>query len=97
MLVLSRFPGQDIKIGDNITVKVTKVVGDTVRLAIDAPKDVRVLRGELQPEEAQLTLKQWMERWEQAVENGQSRISREEAERRYINAYGKDRQQNDDQ
>lgn len=47
MLVLSRKVGERIVIGDGIAVKVTVVRGKSVRLAIDAPKDVKVLRGEL--------------------------------------------------
>lgn len=39
----------------------------------------------------------WMTDWEVAVESGQSNISREEAERRYDQKYGRNRQQNDDQ
>ena len=50
MLVLSRKLQQQIKIGDQITVTVLKVKGNTVRLGIDAPRNVRVVRGELPPE-----------------------------------------------
>lgn len=47
MLVLSRHEGEEIVIGDNITVRVTEIKGDSVRLAIDAPREVRVHRGEV--------------------------------------------------
>ena len=47
MLVLSRKLQQEIVIGDEVTVTVLSVKGNTVRLGINAPKDVRVLRGEL--------------------------------------------------
>ena len=47
MLVLTRKLQQQIKIGDNITVTVLRVSGTTVRIGIDAPRDVRVLRNEL--------------------------------------------------
>ena len=47
-------------------------------------------------EESQPTLDEWIEGWEAAVESGQSRISREEAEKRYDAQYGRNRQQNDD-
>lgn len=46
MLVLSRKPGESIQIGDNITITVVKT-GPNVRIGIDAPKDVIVLRKEL--------------------------------------------------
>lgn len=47
MLVLSRKVNEIIKIGDNVVVTVLSVKGGTIRLGIDAPKDVSILRGEL--------------------------------------------------
>lgn len=47
MLVLSRKLGESLVIGDNITVRVIQVRGDTVRLGIDAPREVPVHRGEV--------------------------------------------------
>lgn len=47
MLVLSRKDGESIRIGDNIVVTVVRTSGNTVRLGIEAPPDVPVLRGEL--------------------------------------------------
>ncbi len=47
MLVLSRKQQQEIVIGDNIRVTVLKVKGNTVRLGIEAPREVHVVRGEL--------------------------------------------------
>ena len=47
MLVLTRREEQAVVLADRITVKVIDVRGNHVRLAIDAPKDVRVLRTEL--------------------------------------------------
>jgi carbon storage regulator CsrA len=47
MLVLSRKLQQQIKIGDQITVTILRVKGNTVRVGIQAPRDVRVIRGEL--------------------------------------------------
>ncbi len=49
MLVLSRKLNEKIQLGDNITVTVLRVQGNTIRLGIDAPRDVRILRGELEP------------------------------------------------
>ena len=46
MLVLSRKPNTEIQIGD-VVVKVLKVRGDTVSIGIEAPREVKVLRGEL--------------------------------------------------
>lgn len=48
MLVLSRKPGEKLIIGDNITVTVNRVAGNRVTLGIDAPSDVRIVRGELE-------------------------------------------------
>lgn len=47
MLVLSRKVGQAITIGEDIAVEVRRVAGNRVTLALQAPKDVRILRGEL--------------------------------------------------
>ncbi|GKV69405.1 carbon storage regulator [Sporosarcina sp. NCCP-2716] len=47
MLVLSRRPNESIKIGDDIELKIIEVKGDTVRIGIEAPKSVEILRGEL--------------------------------------------------
>lgn len=48
MLVLSRKLNEKITIGENITITVVRVSGNTIRLGIDAPRDVRVVRGELE-------------------------------------------------
>jgi carbon storage regulator len=47
MLVLSRKPGEKITIGSRITITVLAVKGNKVRLGIEAPKEVAVLRAEL--------------------------------------------------
>ena len=47
MLVLTRKLQQQIKIGDQITVTVLRVKGNTVRIGVQAPREVRVIRGEL--------------------------------------------------
>lgn len=52
MLVLTRKLDQQIQIGEGITVTVLEVKGNTVKLGIAAPKEVRVLRAELKPKTA---------------------------------------------
>lgn len=47
MLVLSRKENETIKIGDDIEIRILEVNGDTVRIGIEAPKTVEILRGEL--------------------------------------------------
>jgi len=47
MLVLGRKPGEYVMIGDNIKVKVVKGDNGDLRLAIDAPRDVTITRGEV--------------------------------------------------
>jgi len=49
MLVLSRKKNESIVISDNIRIEVLKVSGNTVRIGIQAPREVKVLRGELAP------------------------------------------------
>lgn len=47
MLVLSRKTNETIKIGDDIEIRILEVKGDTIRIGIEAPKTVDILRGEL--------------------------------------------------
>lgn len=47
MLVLSRKVGQTLQIGENICLTITEISGDQVRIGIDAPRDISILRGEL--------------------------------------------------
>ncbi len=47
MLVLSRREGEKVMIGDDIVITIIDVRGDTVRLGIDAPRDVPVNRVEV--------------------------------------------------
>ena len=47
MLVLTRKQKESIKIGDSIVVTILRVQGQSVRVGIEAPRDVRVVRGEL--------------------------------------------------
>ena len=49
MLVLSRKESERIRLGDSIVVTVVRVAGDKVRLGIEAPADMLVLREELEP------------------------------------------------
>lgn len=48
MLVLSRKQDQEIIIGGQIKITVLKTRGNVVRLGIEAPKDIKVVRGELE-------------------------------------------------
>lgn len=50
MLALTRKIGERIVIGDNIIVTVVDVKGDSIRLGIDAPKAVKIYRGEIYDE-----------------------------------------------
>ena len=47
MLVLSRKISESIQIGNDIEIVVTQIAGGKVKLGIQAPADVRILRGEL--------------------------------------------------
>lgn len=47
MLVLTRRPGQSIRIGPNVEVRVVRIEGDRVVLGIAAPRHVAVVRAEL--------------------------------------------------
>ena len=47
MLILTRRIGETLLIGDDITIKVVGINGNQVRIGIDAPLDVQVMRSEL--------------------------------------------------
>ena len=47
MLVLSRKPGERIMIGDNIVLTVVRIGPNNVRLGIDAPTELNIVREEL--------------------------------------------------
>jgi len=47
MLVLTRKQQEQIRIGNQITITILRISGNQVRVGIDAPPDVRILRGEL--------------------------------------------------
>ncbi len=49
MLVLTRKVGQQIRIGDDIVIKVLRQEGGRIRLGISAPPEVAVRRDELMP------------------------------------------------
>lgn len=47
MLVISRKKGESLLIGDNIEITIAKLDDGSVKLAINAPKEMRILRKEL--------------------------------------------------
>ena len=50
MLILSRKKGEAISIGKDIVIRVVGIEGDNVKLGIDAPKNMKILRTELYEE-----------------------------------------------
>ena len=48
MLVLSRKESEKIMLGDSIVLTIVRVSGDRVRLGIEAPSDMLILRKELE-------------------------------------------------
>ncbi len=50
MLVLTRKLGEKIYIGDNICLTVIEIQRGKIRLGIEAPGNVLIVRGELSPE-----------------------------------------------
>jgi len=47
MLVLTRKQAEQIQIGENVVITILRVKGQSVRIGIEAPREVRVLRAEL--------------------------------------------------
>ena len=50
MLVITRKVGDTLLIGENIEVTITSIDGNSVKVAIDAPRDITILRKELYKE-----------------------------------------------
>lgn len=67
MLILTRQVGEDIVIGEAVTVQVLGIKQGQVRLGIQAPKQIKVLRGELLDDAARSTL----DTAQPALDNGQ--------------------------
>ena len=55
MLVLTRKSQEQIQIGNNITISVLRIKGNSVRIGIEAPRDVRIVRAELPPKDIETT------------------------------------------
>ena len=49
MLVLTRKRDGVIRIGENIVIRVIRTGKSSVKIGVDAPADIRVVRGELSP------------------------------------------------
>ncbi len=47
MLVITRKNGEGLRIGENVRITVVETAKDRVKIGIDAPKDVRIIREEL--------------------------------------------------
>ncbi len=47
MLVITRKNGEEMRIGENIRITVVETAKDRVKIGIDAPSDVRIIRSEL--------------------------------------------------
>lgn len=55
MLVLTRKPGEAILIGDDIRITLINIKGHSVRVGIECPKEVKILREELVERESRET------------------------------------------
>jgi carbon storage regulator len=51
MLIISRRPGEELYIGEDITVRILKIDGHKVQIAIDAPPDVKIRRDNCKKDE----------------------------------------------
>ncbi len=49
MLMMDLKKGEKIKIGENIFLKFEKIQADTIRIGIDAPKEIKIVREKVKP------------------------------------------------
>jgi carbon storage regulator len=47
MLIITRRPGERLVLGEDIRIEVMEITGNTVRIGIDAPRELPVYREEL--------------------------------------------------
>jgi len=57
MLVLTRKENEKIRIGNDIILTVVRTSGDRVRIGIEAPSDITILRDELQTKDTEPTVR----------------------------------------
>lgn len=50
MLVLTRKLNESLMIGDDIEIKIVEISGKTVKLGVEAPKDIQIFRKEIYEE-----------------------------------------------
>lgn len=48
MLILSRKASEGVRVGSNIVIRIEEVRGNRVRISFDAPRDIRIVREELE-------------------------------------------------
>jgi carbon storage regulator len=58
MLILTRRPGESIQVGDDIEISVLEIRGNQVRIGINAPAEILVLRSELLESKPQAEIEQ---------------------------------------
>ena len=73
MLVLTRKATETIQIGDGIVIKVIKTGRGSVKIGIDAPDNVRVMRGELCEQASPVALSE-VEDWTPMMKSTQSAV-----------------------
>lgn len=76
MLVISRKTEEFLQIGDNIIVKIIKSSNGSVKIGIEAPGDVRVMRGELQENAQALPKTRPTSRWGTQPDRSESERTR---------------------
>ena len=55
MLIITRSPGERIMLGDDTTIHIMEIVGNNVRVGVEAPKSVPVYRDEIWAESRRRT------------------------------------------
>lgn len=60
MLIVTRRIGERLHIGDNIVIEIVDTEGPRARVGVDAPRDIRVVRGELERHDKPVATDAWL-------------------------------------
>ncbi len=76
MLILTRKKDEEIRIDSNIIIKIVSVSDNHVKIGIEAPAEVEILRGEIYSKVKETTLEASLQSKENVLEVGKLKINK---------------------